>query len=242
MATIHRLYLDTPLGEGGEVTLGPEDTHYLVRVLRLEPGARVRVFNGRDGEWSAVLRESGGRHAALTLVEQTRAQAGVPELTLFFAPLKKARTDFVVEKATELGVARIVPVLTARTQAETVRTERLAALAKEAAEQTERLDLPDIRPARRLESVLAEWPADQRLYFCDEAGDAPMLADVLKAGGQGPAGLLVGPEGGFTPKEREVLRSRECVVPVGLGPRVLRAETAALAALVLFQAHLGDWR
>lgn len=246
MPTLHRLHVPDDLREAASINLSQEAGHYLLRVLRMETGQAVLVFNGRDGEWMARIGPAERRGATLRLEERTRVQTPAGRLTLMFAPLKKARTDFVVEKATELGVARILPVITQRTQAESVRADRLRLIAVEAAEQTGRLDVPVVEEAMRLDRVLADWPGETALLFCDEAGDAPLLnawlalRAAVSARGQA-GGILIGPEGGFTPAEREILRSRECVVPVSLGPRVLRAETAALAALTLWQAHLGDW-
>jgi 16S rRNA (uracil1498-N3)-methyltransferase len=248
MAQLQRLHLAEALHEGARVALSPEAAHYLQRVLRMEAGDAVLAFNGRDGEWLARLAPGDGRKGVtLELVEQRRVAMPGPDLTLFFAPLKKVRTDLIVEKATELGVARIVPVITQRTQAETVRPERLRLIAIEAAEQTGRLDVPEIGDAVKLDAVLLGLTSERALLFCDEGGDAVALGEWLvgrarEGGPCQPGAILIGPEGGFTPQERQMLRSRDCVVPVSLGPRVLRAETAALAALTLWQAHLGDWR
>lgn len=236
------------------MVLDGDQAHYLTRVLRLGPGDVVRVFNGRHGEWGASLTASTKSTATLELRERVREQAGVPDLWLLFAPLKKSRTDFVVEKAVELGVAEIRPVITERTDADAVRVDRLQRQAVEAAEQTERLDVPPVRDATKLMAVLNGWDANRVLLFADEAGDdaerpwggaagrAGPIADVLKALADGPAAILIGPEGGFTTAERAHLRKQSYVRPVGLGPRILRAETAALAALSLWQAIRGDWR
>jgi 16S rRNA (uracil1498-N3)-methyltransferase len=255
MATTPRLYVDAPLGEGAVLTLPREQAHYLVNVMRREAGASVRLFNGRDGEWQAVVAEASRKGASLQVESRLRDQAGVPPLRLCFAPVKKARTDFIVEKATELGAAIIQPVITRRTQSERVRTDRLLALATEAAEQTERLCLPTVHEPVSLERLLADWPGGERLIFCDEAGDGeeawggtqgrarPML-DMLRAepDPSGPWSILIGPEGGFDEAERAHLRSLPFVRAVTLGPRILRADTAAVAALTLWQAALGDWR
>lgn len=252
-----RLFIDTPLAAGARITLERDQAHYLVNVMRREAGSGVRVFNGRDGEWQGVLAEVSKRAAVLEITVQLREQAGVPDLTLCFAPVKKARTDFIVEKATELGAARIRPVITRRTQSERVRTDRLQAIAREAAEQTERLCLPEIAEPVSLDQLLDQWPADARLVFCDEAGEgegegpwggpdgrARPMAEMLRREGDagGPWAILIGPEGGFAPEERDRLRGLDFVRPVTLGPRILRADTAALAALTLWQAALGDWR
>ncbi|MFN3835760.1 MAG: 16S rRNA (uracil(1498)-N(3))-methyltransferase [Glycocaulis sp.] len=250
-----RLFLDTPLEAGARITLERDQAHYLVNVMRREQGSGVRVFNGRDGEWRAVLAEASKRAAVLEVTTRLREQAGVPDVTLCFAPVKKARTDFIVEKATELGAARIRPVITRRTQSERVRVDRLQAIAREAAEQTERLCLPEIAEPVSLDQMLDQWPAATRLIFCDEAGEgegpwggeagrAMPMAEMLRAETDtgGPWAILIGPEGGFAPEERDRLRGLDFVRPVTLGPRILRADTAALAALTLWQAALGDWR
>ncbi|MCC5980610.1 MAG: 16S rRNA (uracil(1498)-N(3))-methyltransferase [Oceanicaulis sp.] len=250
-----RLFIDTPLAAGAHIALERDQTHYLVNVMRREAGSGVRVFNGRDGEWQGVLSDVSKRAAVLEITTRLREQVGVPDLTLCFAPVKKARTDFIVEKATELGAARLRPVITRRTQSERVRVDRLQAIAREAAEQTERLCLPDIAGPVSLDQMLDQWPAATRLIFCDEAGEGegpwggttgrPMpMADMLRveADTGRPWAILIGPEGGFAPEERDRLRGLDFVRPVTLGPRILRADTAALAALTLWQAALGDWR
>ncbi|MGF1464439.1 MAG: 16S rRNA (uracil(1498)-N(3))-methyltransferase [Maricaulaceae bacterium] len=248
-----RLFHDAPLVEAAEIALDKDAAHYLGGVLRKGPGDRVRLFNARDGEWAADIVALDRKGGTVAVRDRLRAPAPVPDLDLLFAPLKKSRTDFVVEKATELGVKRLRPVLTARTIADKVRPERLAMLAREAAEQTERLDVPEIADAEPLAKALDHWNPARRLIYADEAGDdahapwggstgraRPILA-ALQAAERGPWAVLIGPEGGFTPQERERLRSEPFVVPVSLGPRILRAETAAVAALSLVQAVLGDW-
>ena len=253
MSTDPRLYLDCPFTPAARLALSREDTHYVLNVMRRGEGDGVRVFNGRDGEWSARICDAHRKGAILELVAQTRPQAGVPDLWLMFAPVKRQKTDLIIEKATELGVREIHPVTTRRTQSDRIKPERFRILAKEAAEQTERLDLPVIAPIERLESMLEGWDAARVLYYCDEAGDdadsawggqagraRPML-EVLRDTGTGPAALLIGPEGGFSPEERVRLRQLDFVRAVSLGPRILRAETAVIAALGLWQAALGDW-
>ena len=254
MSATPRLHVAPDLGEGADIPTDGDQAHYLTRVLRLGVGDPVRVFNGRDGEFEASVSAVTKSTARLLLGNRVREQATVPDLWLLFAPLKKARTDFMVEKAVELGAAEIWPVLTERTDAETVRVDRLSRIAIEAAEQTERLDVPPVREAVKLESLLGKWDASRLLIYADEAGDdggrpwggeigkaAPMAA-VLAGIGDSPAAILIGPEGGFSPAERKRLRDLPFVRPAGLGPRILRAETAALAALALWQAILGDWR
>lgn len=254
MSTDPRLLVGQDLATGQPVALPKEDVHYLVNVMRRGEGDTVRLFNGRDGEWRARIVEAGRRTAVLEPVEQTRPQRGVPDLWLLFAPVKRQKTDLIVEKATELGAARICPVATERTQSERVRTDRFRIIAKEAAEQTERLDLPEIDELTRLDRMLDGWDPGRRLIYCDEAGDetdAPWggargrgrpMSEALVMLEPGPAAILIGPEGGFSAAERDRLRDHDFVTPVTLGPRILRAETAAVAALALWQATHGDWR
>jgi len=237
-----RLYVTSDLAAGRALELGPPQTHYLRHVLRLPPGATVALFNGRDGEWLARIDRFAKATCALTLLAERRAQDAPGDLWLVFAPLKRARIDFLVEKATELGVARLCPVLTERTTVVRVNRDRLAATAVEAAEQTERLSLPEILPPEPLPRLLERWPAARRMVLCDESGTAPPIAEVLAGFAPGPLAVLVGPEGGFAQSELDALRKLPNVSPVGLGPRVLRADTAALAALAVLQALIGDWR
>lgn len=241
---IPRLFVEAPLSPGARIALGDAQARYLRSVLRLDAGARVRVFNGADGEWSAEIGAAAKRGAMLLCGERTRAQSLPPDLVLLFAPVKRAGTDLIVEKATELGVRVMQPVLTRRTQSETVRTERLRAIAIEAAEQTERLDVPEVRDAAPLGKVLGDWDASRPLLFADEAGEGEAMAETLSRLREraDKLALLIGPEGGFEPDERRVLRALPFVTPVSLGPRILRAETAVIAALALIQAHWGDWR
>lgn len=253
MSTDPRLFIDVPLSVDAAVPLSREDAHYLINVMRRGEGDNVRVFNGRDGEWSAVIAHASKKVAALTVGEQTRPQLGVPDLWLLFAPVKRTKTELIIEKATELGVAAICPVTTARTQSDRIKFDRLQAIAKEAAEQTERLDLPEIRDVEKLDQVLDAWPADRVIIFCDESGDeadeawggargrGQPMATALAASNTPSAAILIGPEGGFSPAERERLRALDHVIPVTLGPRILRAETAAIAALTIWQSACGDW-
>ena len=238
---VPRLFVNAPLAVGADIPLTDAQARYLVAVLRLGAKARVLAFNGRDGEWGCELSlpvQKGGR---LVCREQTRAQAAVPDLTLLFAPVKRHGTDLLAEKATELGARVLQPVITRRTNAETVRTDRLRAIVIEAAEQTERLDIPEVREPLPLAKLLDGWDAGRRIVFADEEGDAKPLLDVASALASGPLALLTGPEGGFDPEERRLLRGLPFVTPVSLGPRILRAETAAIAALALIQAAWGDW-
>ncbi len=199
------------------------------------------LFNGRQGEWRAEVAEAGRRGGTLTCIEQTGVQRHPPDLWLMFAPIKKARTDFIVEKATELGAARILPVQTDFTNAERIRQDRLLAHAVEAAEQCGGTFVPEVAELMALDQLLAGWPAERRILWCDEhlAGRPSALTDT---GAGGPWAVLIGPEGGFSDAEQARLRSMPQVVPLGLGPRILRADTAAVAALTLWQAAFGDWR
>jgi len=237
-----RLYVPQPLAEGAAVALDPAQAHRLRHVLRLGPGAAVAAFNERDGEWLCRLVEAGRRAAALVPEGQVKTAEAEPDLWLLFAPIKRARLDWLVEKASELGAAALLPVWTERTQPERLNGERLRALAIAAAEQSERLSVPEVRTPERLDRLLASWPAERRLVVCDETGGGMPIASALGEFGDGPAGLLIGPEGGFTDTELDALGKLPIVTRVGLGPRVLRAETAAIAALAVFQAIAGDWR
>ncbi|MDJ0920658.1 MAG: 16S rRNA (uracil(1498)-N(3))-methyltransferase [Henriciella sp.] len=241
MGHVPRLYVKDDLAIGQSITVDDAQGKYLTRVMRLADGASVRVFNGRDGEWVATLRTQ-GKTVLLEPRSQLRAQTPGPDLTLLFAPLKKARTDFVVEKSTELGVREIRPVLTEYTQTQKVRLDRFQSLVIEAAEQTERLDIPMVSDAAPLTTALADWPGDRPLYYCDEGSEARPIAEAIAAAGEGAAGVLIGPEGGFSPRERGFLRALDFVIPVTLGPRILRAETAVVSALSVWQSQVGDWR
>lgn len=236
-----RLFVDAPLSPGQDVVL-TEQAHYLTGVMRLKEGAEIALFNGRDGEWAAAITAANKRKVAAIVERPTAAQQDPPDLWLLFAPIKKARTDFIVEKATELGAARILPVVTQFTNAERVRIDRLSAHAREAAEQCGGTYVPQVAGAQRLERVLEHWPADRRLMFCDERLFGPTDAqDQIRRIGPGPWAVLIGPEGGFSDAERDRLRAHPASCAVSLGPRILRADTAAVAALSLWQATLGDW-
>lgn len=240
-----RLFVvEAALGPGAKVALNDAQAHYLVRVMRAGIGDRLLLFNGKDGEWRAEVVEVKKHGAALRCEAQTEPQSDVPDLWLVFAPIKKTPADYVAQKATELGVRALLPVLTHRTIARRVNTERLRANAIEAAEQSGRVTVPEIREPVALEALLRSWPKERRIIFCDEGGDAAPIADALAgAKGEGASwAVLTGPEGGFDPDERALLRSNAFVVPVTLGPRIMRADTASLAALALFQAFAGDWR
>jgi 16S rRNA (uracil1498-N3)-methyltransferase len=235
-----RLFVTAPLTPGATVLLDSDQVHYLRSVLRLGPGDALALFDGRAGEWLAAI-ETLGKHAGTARLErQTRIQVEEPPLWLLFAPVKRTAIDLIVEKATELGATRLMPVITRRTNVARVNTERLRAVAREAAEQCRRLGVPDIAEPERLDQALAAFPADRRLLLCDESGAAPPIKDVL-AQGPAPLGILIGPEGGFAPDELDGLRKLPFVSPVSLGPRILRAETAAFSALAIVQALTGDW-
>ncbi|WP_025311019.1 16S rRNA (uracil(1498)-N(3))-methyltransferase [Roseicyclus elongatus] len=236
-----RLFVDHPLGRGQTVPLSREQANYLFNVMRLSEGAEVALFNGQDGEWRAVVVQAGKRSGALDCVTQTAPQQAPPDLWLLFAPIKKARTDFIVEKAAELGAARICPVQTDHTNAERIRQDRLQAHAVEAAEQCLGTYVPPVDDLRKLSEVLADWPEDRHLIFADES--LVGAKDALSAAPDAAKwAILIGPEGGFSPAERDRLRSLPFVTSISLGPRILRADTAAAAALTLWQAERGDWR
>ena len=241
-----RLFVEADLSAGIEATLSEAQAHYLRHVMRREDGAGLFLFNGRDGEWQARLSLRGKKAAVAEVDERTREQAAEPDVWLCFAPVKRARIDYIAEKATELGVAVLQPVITQHTAVERVNVERLRANAIEAAEQTERLSVPEVRPPVDLMRLLADWPAERRLLMCDETGGGPPIADALRglddAARAAPWGIVIGPEGGFARAELDALRRIESVTAVGLGPRILRADTAALAALACWQALVGDWR
>lgn len=237
-----RLFVEDDLAEGGGVMLDGPRAHYLRDVLRLGVGAEVLLFNGRDGEWRAKVTATAKRSLDLGIETQTRPQLPEPDLWLCFAPVKKARIDFIAEKATELGVSALVPVVTRRTNVERVNVERLRANAVEAAEQTERLTIPEVREPASLEQVLKAWPAARRLLIADETGGGKPILDALREAQPGAWAVMIGPEGGFTREELDRIAAVPGVLPVGLGPRILRADTAAIATLSCLQAAIGDWR
>lgn len=235
-----RLYVTADLGKGMAVTLDEGQAHYLLHVLRAHAGNRVLLFNGRDGEWQAEITQASKRGVTVTCLKQTGPQSGTPDIWLVFAPVKKTPSDYLVQKAAELGASVLQPVFTRRTIVSRVNQERMAANAIEAAEQSGRLSVPEIREGISLEKLLASWPQERWLFFCDEGGDAKPLAEAARWIG-GSVAILTGPEGGFDPAEREMLRAQPFVTPVTLGPRILRADTAALAALAIWQSVAGDW-
>jgi 16S rRNA (uracil1498-N3)-methyltransferase len=237
-ASTPRLFVDRPLGPGMALTLDGAPANYLANVMRLKPGDPVRLFDDRTGEWLAEVTAVTRRAVTLKLAGALRPREEVPDLWLLFAPIKKGRIDWLVEKATELGVARLQPVVTQRTIVDRLNLDRLRAHAIEAAEQCDRTALPVLSEPAKLAPLLREWPADRPLLFADEAGGLP-LADVAKPGA---AAILIGPEGGFTEEERTLIRATPGATGITLGPRILRAETAAAAAIAGWMATAGDWR
>jgi 16S rRNA (uracil1498-N3)-methyltransferase len=236
-----RLYVEHPLGRGQSVPLEKAQAHYLFGVMRLAAGDSVLLFNGSDGEWQSHVAEAGKRGGTLVCDAQTKPLQLPPDLWLMFAPIKKARTDFIVEKAAEMGARRIVPVMTEFTNAGRVQRDRLQAHAVEAAEQCGGTFVPEVAEAMKLNSLLAQWDTVRQIMFCDEEltdGVSPFHAVQDGA----PWAILIGPEGGFSDRERQKLRAFDAAHPVSLGPRILRADTAAVAALTVWQQALGDWR
>jgi 16S rRNA (uracil1498-N3)-methyltransferase len=237
-----RLYVSDDLRAGAALSSTEAHAHYLLNVMRLNNGKELLLFNGRDGEWRARLEAAGKRRCGFAVLAQAREQEFGPDLDLVAALVKRARLETIIEKAAELGARRVRLALTERTNAERARVDRLAAIAVEAAEQTGRLDVPEVVAPEKLDRLLTAWPVDRPLMFCDEAGEAPPALQALEGRAAGPWGVLIGPEGGFSAAERVRIRAHPAVVPVSLGPRILRADTAAIAALTLWQAALGDLR
>lgn len=236
--SLPRLFVRSPLSEGATVQLQAAQANYLGNVLRMRPNAELLIFDGKSGEWLARITETGKRHMTLGVQRRTREPETIPDVWLAFAPVKRVQTDWLVEKGTELGAARLLPVITQRTNTERVKLERLQSIAIEAAEQCGRTILPDIVEPIDLRRFLEGRDAQRPLYFADEGG-GERAADAFKPG---PATILVGPEGGFADEERALVRGAANAVPISLGPRILRAETAALAALAAYMAIAGDWR
>jgi 16S rRNA (uracil1498-N3)-methyltransferase len=248
-----RLFVPDALSEGAAIAPSADQARYLVAVMRLQPGDELLLFNGRDGEWLARVAETSKRGCRLAAEGLARPQTAGPDLDLVIALVKRARLETIVEKATELGARRIRLAITRRTQADHTNVARLQAIATEAAEQTGRLDVPEVLEPVRLDRLLDGWEEGRRLMFCDEAGDDPgqdwggaagrarPALEALRSAPGGAWAVLIGPEGGFAPEERDRLRGFAAVTPVTLGPRILRADTAAISALTLWQAALGDW-
>ncbi len=236
-----RAFVEEALSAGARVVLDEMHSHHLSAVLRATKGDALHLFNGRDGEWRARVADIAKRTVTVDVEHQTVPQRNAPDLHLLAAPVKRTPFDNLVQKATELGVARIRPVITRRTIVDRVNQDRMLANAMGAAEQSGRLDIPAIDEPVRLDNVFTHWPAERRVMFCDEAGDALPAAEALAKAGRGAWAILTGPEGGFDPVEREMIRAQSVVVPVSLGPRIMRADTAALAAITIWQSTLGDW-
>lgn len=237
-----RLFVKSPMDAGAELALSPEQAHYLGNVLRLKPGDHVLVFNGADGEWRARLTAIGKKKAQVTVEHQTRPQEQGPDLHYLFAPIKRARLDYMAQKATEMGVSRLQPAITRRTVAERVNTDRLKANAVEAAEQCGVLRVPEVCAPEKLSKLLDDWDEARLLIFADEAAATASPIEALSAQTAGPLAVLIGPEGGFDTEERNMLMRQSFVLPISLGPRVMRADTASVACLALVNAVLGDWR
>ncbi|WP_298294081.1 16S rRNA (uracil(1498)-N(3))-methyltransferase [uncultured Litoreibacter sp.] len=235
-----RLFVEHPLATGNSVPVDRDQANYLFNVMRLGVGAHILLFNGVDGEFLAEVADAGKRRGILAVKDQTKPLQMPPDLWLLFAPIKKARTDFIVEKAAEMGAARILPVTTRYTNSDRVRRDKLQAHAMEAAEQCGGTYVPEVAEIAKLGAVLDTWPADRQMMFCDEArvGAAETLATATK----GKWAILIGPEGGFSDEERERLHAMPQTTPISLGPRILRADTAAVAALTVWQQALGDWQ
>ncbi|MER9474455.1 16S rRNA (uracil(1498)-N(3))-methyltransferase [Mesorhizobium sp. M0520] len=238
---MQRLFVPDGLGPDIEFDVGPQQSHYLSHVLRLGEGAEILVFNGRDGEWSAAIAAKSKKALRLKLLALQRPQPPLPDLVYCFAPLKQGRLDYLVQKAVEMGAGILQPVITQHTQVAKPGIERLRANVVEAAEQCGILAVPELREAEKFERLLSNWDRERRLIFCDEDASTNSPLPALQAVRENKLGLLVGPEGGFSDEERRMLRALPFVTAIPLGPRILRADTAAVAALALIQATIGDW-
>ncbi|MCB2106527.1 MAG: 16S rRNA (uracil(1498)-N(3))-methyltransferase [Rhodobacteraceae bacterium] len=237
-----RLFVETDLADGATIAVSGPQAHYLLNVMRMKAGDTVTVFNGRDGEWAGEIVLVKKKECHLKLIRQARVQTENPDIWLAFAPIKKARIDLIAEKSAELGTRLIWPVITQRTNAERVNLVRLRANAVEAAEQCGLLAIPEVHAVTTLGELIDTWPRDRRLFWLDETGGGRPIADVVPAYKGVPCGFLIGPEGGFAKSELDALRELPFVTALGLGPRILRAETAVVAALACWQAICGDWR
>lgn len=246
-----RLYVENDLKVAQEILLDRNQGHCLINVMRLKSGVHILLFNGRDGEWLAEIVKTGKGKATVMVREIVMPQKQEPDLWYLFAPIKNARLDYMVQKATELGVSLIRPVLTERTNLERLKEDQIRLNAIEAAEQCERFTVPTVEPMIKLEKLLETWPEDRLIMFCDEEGEGDQncfavgrAMDEVNAWQDRPKkwAILIGPEGGFSPEERSLIRAHANVVPVTLGPRILRADTAAVAAIVLWQSFAGDWQ
>lgn len=236
-----RLYTTQTLSEGLNLSLTKDAAHYLANVMRRKTGDNILLFNGRDGLWLCAITDIGKKHADVILKEQLSPQKAEADIWLCFAPVKNAPITNLVQKATELGVSRLQPVITQHTIAHRVNTERLLANAIEACEQCERLTIPEVMEPVKLEKLLESWPTDRKLILCDESGSGQPFLQALSGQERGKYAIIIGPEGGFSQTEFEIMRNKPYIIPVGMGPRILRADTAALAALTCYMSILGDW-
>ncbi len=240
-----RLFVNCDLPGSGTIVLNKEQSHYLVSVMRVKVGEPVTVFNGRGGEWQANVNDAQKKAVRLTLESQSRLQDKEPDLWLAFAPIKKGRLDFMVEKATEMGASQLIPMMTQYTNVDRMKEERLRANVLEAAEQCDRLHVPLVADMIKLEDMMKDWPDDRMIMFCDEDMSGRSALEALSTADDKanpkPWGILIGPEGGFSPSEREMIKAHKNCIIVSLGPRILRADTAAIAAMSLWQTALGDW-
>lgn len=236
-----RLFVESALSSGCVLELQQTQTHYLKNVMRLQPSDKIIVFNGQDGEWQAVLSEIGKKSSSVVVEKQLRPQKEEPDIWLIFALVKRDATDAIIRKSTELGVAQILPVFTERTDVKGYNRERMHKIAIEAAEQCERLTCPVTNEAVELHELLESWDKERKIIICDESGSGEPIGKALTKQQKAKWALLIGPEGGFSDSELAMLRKLPYVLPVGLGPRILRADTAASAALACWQEHLGDW-
>lgn len=242
---MQRLFLHHLLAANARIEADRAQVNYLINVLRLKDGDQLLVFNGKDGEWLAEIGDATRRSCVLNLLERTRSQTSLPDLHYLFAPLKQARLDYMVQKAVEMGAGVLRPVMTQHTQTSRLNLERMEANVREACEQCGIISIPQVRPGEKLETVIDGWRSSEgsrQLIFCDESDPGQHTMNILEKVPSGPLAVLIGPEGGFSAEERQLLRSQPFVSPLPLGPRILRADTAAVAALAVIQAALGDWR
>ncbi len=237
-----RIYFAGKLEVAEAITVPEEVSHYLCNVMRCRQGESIKCFNGSDGEYSCEITKIDKKNTVLKVIRQLALPREVPDIWLLFAPLKKDKTDFVIEKAVELGAKKIIPVITAYTNSEKVRHERFLSQAKEAAEQSGRFDIPTITKETSLSEVLSGWDSDRTLFFMDETRQGSQIAEQFLKHTAKPAAILIGPEGGFSEEEKNLLNRQQYVVNITLGPRILRAETAAAASLAIWQSLCGDWR